>query len=509
VGDSVLVGGRCAIYDKIASGGMATVHFGRLLGGAGFARTVAIKRLHPHLSEEPDFVSMMIDEARLVARVHHPNVVPTLDVVAVDGELLIVMEYVQGESLGRLLSFESARQRPVPLPIVSAIIGGVLHGLHAAHEAKSDRGEPLGIVHRDISPQNVMVGVDGISRVIDFGVAKAAGRLQTTREGVVKGKVPYMAPEQISGKPATRSTDIYSVGVVLWETLTQRRLFDPEDQGQLIGLVLAGPEHPPRHYVPGLPEELAAVAMRALAKSPDARFATALEMASALEQAVPPALPREVGAWVEGAAHDTLSARATKLAEIETDSSGRWAAQPAKTDSRQGKSDNIPPTSLSQPSMSAPVQPKTATDGTRWRLPRGAAWALAGLASLVGIVLFMRSGGTPHTVGTEGIGTRDVPAAPAQTPTSVSVAAVVSPPTPAPSLATTASDSPAPRSLSAAAENAAMAAPAPPRPGTAAKSVQRTRSTPPRVDCNPPWTVDSTGLRTPKQECYGVSVSGR
>src|SRR5271170_3651744 len=127
--------GRYAIYGKIASGGMASVHFGRLLGAAGFSRTVAIKRLHPHLAEDPQFLSTMIDEARLAARIHHPNVVPTLDVVATGGELLVVMEYVRGESLSRLLKAETVRGQRIPLPIVSAIVVGALHGLHAAHEA--------------------------------------------------------------------------------------------------------------------------------------------------------------------------------------------------------------------------------------------------------------------------------------------------------------------------------------------------------------------------------------
>ena len=139
--------GRYALYGKIASGGMATVHFGRVTGAAGFARTVAVKRLHPHLADDPEFLATMIDEARLAARIHHPNVVPTLDVVAQDGELLVVMEYVRGESLARLLRAESARGRRVPLPVASAIVIGALHGLHAAHQATNDRGVPLGIVH--------------------------------------------------------------------------------------------------------------------------------------------------------------------------------------------------------------------------------------------------------------------------------------------------------------------------------------------------------------------------
>src|SRR5688572_13695305 len=162
---------------------MATVHFGRLVGPVGFSRTVAIKRLHERLARDPDFVAMFLDEARLAARIRHPNVVPTFDVVAMEQELFLVMEYVQGDSLSRLMKVVRARNESVDPAFAVTIMTGVLHGLHAAHEATNERGEPLGIVHRDVSPQNVLVGVDGVPRVLDFGVAKAAGRAQTTKDG--------------------------------------------------------------------------------------------------------------------------------------------------------------------------------------------------------------------------------------------------------------------------------------------------------------------------------------
>src|SRR5580692_2033966 len=193
----VRIVGRYAIYGELASGGMATVHLGRLLGPVGFSRTVAIKRLHEQFAKDPDFVSMFLDEARLCARIKHPNVVPTLDVIAGDRQLLLVMDYVQGESLSRLFRSAVARGERIPLKVTVAIVSGMLHGLHAAHEAKDERGEPLGIVHRDVSPQNVLVGIDGVARVLDFGVAKARGRLHTTQDGRVKGKLSYMAPEQL------------------------------------------------------------------------------------------------------------------------------------------------------------------------------------------------------------------------------------------------------------------------------------------------------------------------
>jgi eukaryotic-like serine/threonine-protein kinase len=312
--------GRYAIYGKIASGGMASVHFGRLLGTAGFSRTVAIKRLHPHLAEDPEFLTTMLDEARLAARIHHPNVVPTLDVVADEGELLVVMEYVRGESLSRLLRAESAVGRRAPLPIVSAIVVGALHGLHAAHEATSEDGTPLGIVHRDVSPQNILVGADGQSRVIDFGVAKAAGRLQTTSKGIIKGKLSYMAPEQLASATVTRQSDLYAMAVVLWEALTGRRLFQGEDQTALLGRVLAGAKDPPSRHVPDLPAGLDALVMQGLARQPEDRFASALEMADALMRAVPPAFPPDVATWVMDVAGEPLAQRGALLAGIESGS---------------------------------------------------------------------------------------------------------------------------------------------------------------------------------------------
>jgi len=279
--------GRYILFEEMASGGMATVHFGKLSGPVGFSRTVAIKRLHPHLAKDPEFVAMFLDEARLAARVRHPNVVPTLDVVALAGEVFIVMEYVLGESLSRLGRAQRTRGTPMPVPFALAIMTGALHGLHAAHEARNDRGDPLGIVHRDVSPQNVLVGTDGVPRVLDFGVAKAAGRLQDTRDGAIKGKVTYMSPEQITGAEVTRRTDVYAASVVLWELLTGKRLWQAENDAAVVAKIL---EHvvdpkiePPSRSNPHVTPELDALVMRGLSGAPDARFATAREMAQELE----------------------------------------------------------------------------------------------------------------------------------------------------------------------------------------------------------------------------------
>jgi eukaryotic-like serine/threonine-protein kinase len=323
--------GRYALYDEIASGGMATVHIGRLLGPVGFSRTVAIKRLHAQFAKDPDFVSMFLDEARLAARIRHPNVIGTLDVVALEGELFLVMEYVPGESLARLWRTTFDTGRTIPLPIVSAILVGVLDGLHAAHEATDDNDEPLGIVHRDVSPHNVLVGTDGIARVLDFGVAKAAGRLQSTHNGQLKGKISYMAPEQVQGT-VDRTSDVYSASVVLWEALTGRRLFFAETQAKTLANVLYPRVEAPGRVVGSISRELDAVVMRGLDPNPAARFRSAREMGQVLQRVIPPATAYDVGDWVEATAGRMIAARATRVAMIARSSPSESGPRPLQTD---------------------------------------------------------------------------------------------------------------------------------------------------------------------------------
>ncbi len=311
--------GRYALYDEIASGGMATVHIGRLLGPVGFSRTVAIKRMHANLAKDPEFVSMFLDEARLAARIRHPNVIGTLDVVALSGELFLVMEYVHGESLFRLMKTARDSGRPIPLPIASAILVGVLDGLHAAHEATNEREEPLAIVHRDVSPHNVIVGAnDGLARVLDFGIAKAADRTHSTRDGQIKGKLSYMAPEQLSSGVVDRTSDVYSASVILWEALTGARLFPGETElKSMVMKVLSTEPDPPSRYVPDIPPELEALVMQGLAKDPATRTQTAREMARRLQKVVPVAPASDVAEWVQSMAGNVIGERARRVAIIE------------------------------------------------------------------------------------------------------------------------------------------------------------------------------------------------
>jgi len=314
--DSGRVVGRYVVFDEIAAGGMASVHLGRLMGAVGFSRTVAIKRLHPHLARDEEFAMMFLDEARLAARIRHPNVVAVLDVVHDEGELLLVMDYVQGESLSRLA--RSVRPGSIPTRIAVTVMTGVLHGLHAAHEATTEQGEALHIVHRDVSPQNVIVGTDGVARVFDFGVAKAAHRVQTTQDGSVKGKIAYMAPEQLLSEEVDRRADIYAAAVVLWEALTGERLFEGENQGRVIRKILDEAVPVPSTVVPGLPKALDEAVMRGLERDVTKRWQTARDFAAALERCSPASSATEVGNWVESMGGTALGERAERVKDIES-----------------------------------------------------------------------------------------------------------------------------------------------------------------------------------------------
>lgn len=408
--------GRYALYGEIAAGGMATVHFGRLVGAVGFSRTVAIKRLHPQFAKDPDFVTMFLDEARLAARVVHPNVVTTIDVVPIDDEVFLVMEYVHGEALSKLIRAARRSGALVPPQIAVAIMAGALHGLHAAHEAKSERGEPLNIVHRDVSPQNILVGLDGVARVLDFGVAKAAMRAQSTRDGQMKGKVSYMAPEQLRGKGVDRRTDVFAAGIVLWETLTGRRLFDGDDPGEVLTKLLEARIPPPSEVEPRVPVELDAVVMKALDRDNQARFTTAREFAIALEHVSGVALTRHVGEWVETIGGEPMARRAQQVADIESISSAvtgvegpqkssqpvaptptNWPAvnpqtgEPITSPSQVSHVTGVSRPGPTSPSyITSPSQVGLASAHTR-RPParRGVYAALIGVAAALGLALFV------------------------------------------------------------------------------------------------------------------------
>ena len=320
--------GRYLLYPAIARGGMATVHTARLVGAEGFTRLVAAKRLHPQFADDPDFVTMFHDEACIASRIHHPNVVPVLDVVVSGSELILVQEYVHGVPLSQLMKAAQLSEVPIDIDIDVAVIVGVLAGLHAAHEVKDEAGASLEIVHRDVSPANVMISVDGAPRLLDFGIAKATTSTHHTREGVFKGKLAYMAPEQLRMERVDRHVDIYAAGVLAWELLVNRRVYDGRHEVSFVTAVMNG-------EIPSVTTALAdrrgtvddarwaalvalePVISRAMADQPDDRFATAEEMMRAILDVHPTATSIAVGEWVRKVGAEFLDKRLKVLAANE------------------------------------------------------------------------------------------------------------------------------------------------------------------------------------------------
>jgi serine/threonine protein kinase len=296
---------RYELLEPIASGGMATVYRGRALGAGGFERLVAIKVMHEHLAVDPDFVTMFLDEARLAANIRHPNVVPTFDVQEDAHGVFIVLEYIEGSSLHGVLRVLRRHGEILPVGVTLRIMFDVLAGLHAAHDLVNMEGRPLGLVHRDVSPQNILVGNDGMGRITDFGIARAESRLTTTRGGQLKGRIAYMSPEVIRSERANRQSDVYAAGVVLWEMLTGESLFVADNDAALMACVLGGPKRTPREVNPEVPWQLDEVCMRAL-EEPSDRYRTAAAFAEGLERAAekastPIAMPRLVASYARRA----------------------------------------------------------------------------------------------------------------------------------------------------------------------------------------------------------------
>ena len=342
---------RFELIAELASGGMATVFLARLGGVAGFQRFVAIKRLHPHLANDRDFIQMFLDEARIAARLHHPHVVPILEIGESEKGYYLVMEYIEGDTLARLMARSAQSGNALPARVAVRAALDALAGLHAAHEMTDDEGKPLEIVHRDVSPQNILLGVDGSARIADFGVARAASRLTTTKSGQLKGKLSYMAPEQARGKGIDRRADVFAMGIVLWELLARKRLFKSEGgEAETLNKVMNEPIPHVRDANPELPEAIAAVCMQALERDIEKRFATAAIFAETLEKAAIDA--GLLGAHRDVAAHLELVI-GTDISQ-QRDAVRAWLAR--SEPSRQGdqRLDGTPP-----PPISSPVSAKS------------------------------------------------------------------------------------------------------------------------------------------------------
>jgi eukaryotic-like serine/threonine-protein kinase len=279
--------GRYEVLSKLASGGMARVYVANAQGAAGFERLVAIKVLHSNLAYEEEFIRMFLDEARLAAGIRHPNVVATIDISdTADTGYFLVMEYIEGDHLGALLASAHKLGERIPMPVVLRIVIDALSGLGAAHDLREDDGSLLNLVHRDVSPHNVLVGRDGVARLTDFGVAKAEDRLANTRDGQVKGKIAYMAPEQASVGRCDARSDLFAMAIVLWECATGQRLFRAENSAATLHRLLHEAIAPASSLDPAL-VPLDAVLAKALAREPEQRFQSAEEFVDALERVAP------------------------------------------------------------------------------------------------------------------------------------------------------------------------------------------------------------------------------
>lgn len=275
--------GRYQLLKKLATGGMAQIYLARQVGPEGFEKLLVVKRILPHLAENEDFITMFLDEARIAARLNHPNIVQIFDLGAQDDSYFIAMEFIHGEDVRRVWKHAERQGKPIPIPLMCRIIIDACAGLDYAHKKADQQGRPLGIVHRDISPQNILVSFEGGVKVVDFGIAKAADQATVTRSGVLKGKYSYMSPEQAGGQHIDSRTDIFALGVVLYELLTGTRLFKRATDIQTLNAVTECAIAPPSQVNSRLPRDLDAIVMKALAKNRDDRFSEARELANELE----------------------------------------------------------------------------------------------------------------------------------------------------------------------------------------------------------------------------------
>ncbi len=414
---------RYELLEKVASGGMATVYVGRQRGAEGFWRLVAIKRPHQHLLDDPGFRRMFVDEARLASRIHHPNVVPVLDVEErPGGQLLLVMDYVEGASLAELIDASGATGRPMPTRNAVRIALDALSGLHAAHELTDARGRSVRLVHRDVSPHNVLVGIDGTGRVADFGIAKSVATKNVTESGVLKGKLAYMAPEYIERQICDARSDVFAMAIVLWESIAGRRLFRGDSDYDTLRRIVKEEAPLLSTVAPWTQGLLDGVLAAALERDPERRTASARLFADTLEAVARRhdlvASPAEVGDHLRRAMEAPLARRREKLRRF-LDAGGTTGPMDAAhvelaraTPMREVPAAATPSAILISPDPAGEPTPssavtRSAADLTERalvaagiRAPRRASGgvvvvALVGLAAVVGGTLWFRGRGAP------------------------------------------------------------------------------------------------------------------
>ena len=525
--------GRYVLEDELAAGAMASVCLARVHGDthAQPARTILVKRLHGELLKDGEFVATAAREAQAAARLGHPNLLAPFDILWVERrELLFATEYVPGETLAILFGacFRSGVRMPPPVAV--AIVLDVLRGLHAAHEALDGSGQPLGLVHRGVSPQNVLVGVDGVSRVLDFGLATGRARLRTRPPGVTaffsKGKSAYMSPEQIRRQTVDRRTDVFASSVVLWELLTGERLFRDTGEEEVARQITTHEIPPPSAAQPGVTAALDGVLARALDRKLESRTPTAAALAEEIEAALAPATRAEVSAWVDGTVTERLRERAELVALVENaplpPPDPTVQLSPLDVAAAEKRAGAEPPPPWARPIPSALSWPPAAR---RRRRRAALAFSSAGAVLVTLLVLWLwPSSPDPEPARTSAPAADPVsPVKPTPVPSATpsrsagsatrtgavrrsaaspprvrAAAATPQPPdqqaSPKKKVTRAPTAKPAPSKTATKTANRAPARAAP-KPATAPKAA---RSKP---GCDPPYIVDAQGIRRLKKEC--------
>ncbi len=390
--------GQYVLVRKLAEGGMAEIFLAKLLGTDGFERNVVIKRMLSNLSSLPDFVEMFREEARLAARLAHPNIIQIHELGFIDGCYYICMEYLAGEDFSTTLRQAGRKRQYTPMPITLRVLVDAARGLHFAHDFTNEQGEPLHIVHRDISPSNLYVTYQGQVKVLDFGIAKAASRLVQTRTGVVKGKYIYMAPEQAQGQEVDRRSDVFSLGVSLYESLTNVRPFARENDLAVLNALTQGDFQPPSLLRREIPPELEAVVLQAMALRPETRYATAADFADALEHGlrgrVPVASHKELAEYLRvqfGDERFALKTRVPTLSTLKTQLAHQGTLPPAQPVvlATSGVFPAYQPSAQRPSSPQMAAVPGVAPQGVEARAPRRLGLILGG----AGAALLLLAGG--------------------------------------------------------------------------------------------------------------------
>ena len=453
--------GKYKLVRLIASGGMAEVYLARQAGAAGFEKLVCLKRILPHLARDRQFVGMFLNEARLAARLDHPNIVSIFDLGEANGNYFIAMEFIDGPSLRAVAKRAHERGERLPIAEVVKIVSMAAGGLHYAHDLAGPDGKPLGLVHRDISPDNILVHRNGMAKVVDFGIAKAANSSGMTRTGTLKGKVAYMPPEQLRGDALDRRADVFALGVVLYEMLGGKRPWEGDSEVSLIGRMMTEDPQPLSVPRPEAPAGLVAVLERALAKDRDARYASCHDLQADLDallvslgQAITPARISDFAkAYAEPVQPpDESTGAAMQALEAEMNGTGAVRAVPARRPQpREARTVVLP-------------QPPPPPDRRGVAYGIAAFLCIAALGGAAGYAFLQRRGAFADVVPIERASVAPRPAEPVAEPATPQVQAAEPPPSEAPAAATDAGAAPEPPTVIAQAAPAVAPAAVPPAP---------------------------------------------